>query len=625
MAIDKITVERDTEEWQRLSERLTGHFEEHKELIKVEEELFFLIRYPYTEETDEELIKRDCKALVTWSQRAFKQGLREYSDDLKLFQSLCKKLYLDQELYVIFLELLPKQEKEEVTPLDPEELESDEVYGIDLGTTNSCIAQMDVSGNAIVKPNIEGMNTTPSVISYEEGTDIPFVGNVAKEALISDPLRTVAFIKRDIGNDDYESKCEVKDSPVKISAYILKKLVTDVNTLENKNIKNVVITCPAYFGTKEREQTKQAGLLAGLNVLTLINEPTAAAISYGISLSQDKNILVYDLGGGTFDVSILSTKAGEIEVIATGGDHHLGGIDWDLLLAKHIAKEANIDINFDDNRQDKEHLMLKNMLLISAEQCKKNLRTRNATTVNIPYKGETKRIEITLELFDQLTSVLLEQTIEKMKEVIEIANNKGYSRINEYLLVGGSSRMLQIKKRVDAEFGCNAKLTDPDMAVAKGAAIYGHSLLHPDAKTPVITDTSSNSYGIGCYNKEDVYVVRNLIKAQTEVTEFSRLTFRTVYNNQSSLLVEVFEGNSMEDENDILDSTLLEKMNIDLKKPYPKDFPFTLEFQRNKEGILSVHVQIDDLKWDAELKLKGVLDKDELDKTKKEIQDTQVG
>lgn len=625
MAIDKVTVERDTEEWLRLSVSLEKHFEQYKELISVENELFYLLKYPYSDDHRIELVKEYAKSLNVWSQRAFKQGLRDYSDDLKLYQSLCKKIYLDQDIFVLFLAILKEQAGENIEEETVKMDNVDTVYGIDLGTTNSCIAIVDETGKAIVKPNMEGLNTTPSVVSYEEGSNNPFVGEVAKEALISDPLRTVAFIKREIGNDAYSCKCEISDSPVKVSAYILKKLVDDVNQLEGKDNKNVVITCPAYFGTKEREQTKQAGVIAGLNVLSIINEPTAAALAYGIGLKDDKNILVYDLGGGTFDVSILSVTNDEMTVVATGGEHRLGGVDWDLLLAKYIAKEAGIELDFEANLFDKEYLMLKNLLLINAEKCKKALSVRESFVVNIPYKGVTKRITISIELFNQLTSVLLDQTIDRMKEVLEIAEGKGVTHIDEYLLVGGSTRMDQVKKRIDSEFNCLAKLTDPDMAVAKGAALYADSLVHPERSRHKIHDTSSNSYGIGCYNESGNYVVRNLIKAQTEVVGSSQLRFRTMYDNQKDLLVELYEGNSMEDENDILDSVLLDKVNIDLKKSYPKDYPFDLEFKRTSEGLLEIYVKLDEMQWAAQVNLSGILDAQDVNKQRKEIEEIQVG
>lgn len=504
------------------------------------------------------------------------------------------------------------------------------VYGIDLGTTNSCIALIDEYSKPVVNPNSEGLNTTPSVVSYEKGSNNPFVGEVAKEALMSDPTRTVAFIKREIGNDNFQSKCEIPESPVVVSAYILKKLVDDANSFNNSAVKDVVITCPAYFGTKEREQTKQAGKIAGLNVLSIINEPTAAAISYGIKATDNKTILVYDLGGGTFDVSVIQAKGGNIDVIATGGDHRLGGVDWDTLLAKYIAKKADININFDSEVKEEEFLSIKNVLLLNAEKGKKMLTSVVEVTVNIPYKGETKRITINRDTFDQLTSVLLDQTIEKVHEVIDIAKSKGISAIDEVLLVGGSTRMPQVKKRVDKDLNCNANISDPDMAVAKGAALYAKNIKNQGTGRGLggdkINDTSANSYGIECFAfEDDILVVQNLIVSQSPVVCTGQHVFQTRFDGQSSVSLPVYEGTSQNDTIDPLDATLLETHNLDLKRGYPKGTPVIVFFDRTFEGILKVHAEAEGNYLDFELKLKGVLSTEEVKKEMDRLRNIKVG
>jgi len=231
--------------------------------------------------------------------------------------------------------------------------ESRLVYGIDLGTTYSCVAIVDEYDKAIVQQNFEGKLTTPSVVLID-GNDI-IVGEEAKNTSVDQPEKTVAFIKREIGVDESFSKPTKfpgGHDPVEISAMILAKIVKDANAMsESPNpIKNVVITCPAYFGTKEREQTKQAGIAAGLNVLGIINEPTAAAIAYGTKVDQRKLILVYDLGGGTFDVTLIRVDNGNIKVLATGGDHKLGGADWDIVLAEYMLDSGKIAAYGTNNR-----------------------------------------------------------------------------------------------------------------------------------------------------------------------------------------------------------------------------------------------------------------------------------
>lgn len=508
------------------------------------------------------------------------------------------------------------------------------VYGIDLGTTNSCIALIDEYGKAVVNPNSEGTNTTPSVVSYEEGTNSPFVGEVAKEALISDPTRTVAFIKREMGNDNFKSTCDVSENPVKVSAYILKKMVDDANSTNTKNINDVVITCPAYFGTREREQTKQAGIVAGLNVLSIINEPTAAAISYGVESKGNKTILVYDLGGGTFDVSIISIKNEIIEVVATGGDHRLGGVDWDTLLAKYIAKEIGINIDFDSQRYDKDYLSIKNLLLLNAEKAKKALTQRNEVIVNIPYNGKTHRIPVSSSLFEQLTSILLNQTIEKMEEVIDIAKSKGHFKIDEIILVGGSTRMPQVKIRVEKELSCNADIKDPDMAVAKGAAIFASRIKEekiqysPRIRGEIggIKDTSANSYGVGCSEiGTEKSIVQNVIMAQSAVAIKGQCGLSIKYDQQSSILFPIYEGTSTESIIEPVDATLIESFELDLGKGYSIGTPIDFELERTSEGILKVHAEVDGHVLRADLKLKGVLTQEEVRRAQSEIRNIKVG
>lgn len=220
------------------------------------------------------------------------------------------------------------------------------VYGIDLGTTYSCIAQVDQFDQAVVLRNFESDSITPSVVYFEDENNV-MVGKDAKDMLNSEPEKAVSFIKREMGNDAAFDKSANNTpyhfDPSEISAFILKKLVKDANDANGypEPIKDVVITCPAYFGNKERMQTKQAGIIAGLNVLAIINEPTAAAIAYGTKVEDRKTILVYDLGGGTFDVTIILVNKGAIKVIATGGDHHLGGVDWDTEVANWLLDQFN--------------------------------------------------------------------------------------------------------------------------------------------------------------------------------------------------------------------------------------------------------------------------------------------
>lgn len=310
------------------------------------------------------------------------------------------------------------------------------VYGIDLGTTYSCIAQVDQFDQAIVLRNFEGDATTPSVVYFEDENNV-LVGKDAKAMLETEPEKAVSFIKREMGNDAAFDKSlnttPYHLDPSEISALILKKLVKDANDANGfpEPIKDVVITCPAYFGNKERMQTKQAGIIAGLNVLSIINEPTAAAIAYGTKVDERKTILVYDLGGGTFDVTIILVNKGAIKVIATGGDHHLGGVDWDTELASYMLDAFNSanDTNFSFDGDT----MLKNTLLNMAENKKKLLTGKNKVNVNINWEGKSARFEITRELFDSLTISKLNETIDATNSILEIARKKGFEKLMNFV------------------------------------------------------------------------------------------------------------------------------------------------------------------------------------------------
>ena len=404
------------------------------------------------------------------------------------------------------------------------------VYGIDLGTTYSCIAQVDQFDQAIVLRNFEGDATTPSVVYFEDENNV-LVGKDAKAMLETEPEKAVSFIKREMGNDAAFDKSlnttPYHLDPSEISALILKKLVKDANDANGfpEPIKDVVITCPAYFGNKERMQTKQAGIIAGLNVLSIINEPTAAAIAYGTKVDERKTILVYDLGGGTFDVTIILVNKGAIKVIATGGDHHLGGVDWDTELASYMLDAFNSanDTNFSFDGDT----MLKNTLLNMAENKKKLLTGKNKVNVNINWEGKSA--------------------------ILEIARKKGFEKIDEFLLVGGSSRMPQVKARIDQEYGVDARIGDVDEVVAKGAAIYAMNEAYSqavqeyeegdrdDRPAPIrgdrarVMNVTSKTYGLGLVENK----VGNMIFANTSLPFSFKREFCTAYENQHVLTLPI--------------------------------------------------------------------------------------
>ena len=519
------------------------------------------------------------------------------------------------------------------------------VYGIDLGTTYSCVSQVDKFDQAVVLRNFEGDATTPSAV-YFEGPEKVIVGKEAKEMLAAEPENTVVFVKREMGVDASFDKATNQFpyhyDPAEISAFILKKLVKDANSLGDnpEPIKDVVITCPAYFGTKERMQTKQAGEIAGLNVLAIINEPTAAAIAYGVKVDEPKRVLVYDLGGGTFDVTMINVDGGAIKVIATGGDHHLGGVDWDTALAEYALGVYN-EQNGTSYPLD-EDIRLKNRLLIDAELKKKQLTAKESVKWNIDYEGRSARVEITRELFDSLTADRLEETIEATRKVLKIAEEKGYKGFDVLLLVGGSSRMPQIKERLDREFGCDAKLTDPDECVAKGAAIYamneayrqavkdyeeGESDVKPkpiSGDRTTVVNVTSKTYGTDVTGPNGEALVQNIIFANTALPVRRESGFKTTVDNQRNVSVKVFESDFTDLKTDeIVDEKfcdLLRSEVLPLTKQWPKGTPITVVFDLDAEGLLSVHASVDKDALDFELTITGVKNQEELSASKQMVE-----
>lgn len=529
------------------------------------------------------------------------------------------------------------------------------VYGIDLGTTYSCIAQIDKFDVPIVLRNFEGDVTTPSVVYINENMVV--VGKEAKHRLTDEPENTVALIKRSMGIDaDFKKPTKFPNGldPSEISALILKKLVQDANAASDNSeaIKDVVITCPAYFGTKERLQTKQAGEIAGLNVLDIINEPVAAAISYGIRLDARKTILVYDLGGGTFDVTIIRVDGGTIKVIATGGDARLGGVDWDIIMSEYMLdtynEEHGTDYAFDTIEPG-----LRNTLLLEAEQKKKTLTAIPKVVATVAYDGKSTRVEITRQKFDELTKHMLDETMDTTMELVAIAKTKGVKKIDEVLLVGGSSRMPQIKARIDSELGVNALLNDPDECVAKGAAIfamneaYGRAveayegdstgtvkkpeLLGRNTRTRVVNVTSK-TYGMGCRFEGEDNMVANLIFANTSLPTKATESFYTIVDNQSGISIRIFESDVTDAENDrgIPESaaSLLKDggdgvriLNFS-RNDYPQGTEVVVSFEIDEAGILSVHAELKSYPADKinfTLKLDGVKTPEELAKSSRKI------
>lgn len=507
-----------------------------------------------------------------------------------------------------------------------------EIFGIDLGTTNSCIATLDLdSQQPIVIKNSSDMQTTPSVVFYDE-YDQPSVGDDAKRAMSSDPTRAVAFIKREISNPNYKRKIgDIDVSPVKISALILKKLVDDANMARQyegkKQIMQAVITVPAYFGNDERMLTRKAGELAGLEVLDLLNEPTAAALSYGRdTFKEGRTIMVYDLGGGTFDVSIMQMRNGQLDTLSTDGDHHLGGKDWDEAIVDYALLASDYDVTYDDIANTREG----GQLILAAEQCKKMLTQNPKAPIKFRFKGNMKMVEISRATFEELTQEKLDMTIACVRNAIRLAG--GNIKIDEIILVGGSSRMPMVRRRIEKEFpNVNIRLDrfEPDLAVAKGAAIHAQNLATPNdgdrKRVKIGTDKGSRSYGVSAFGADNQRHIYNLIK-RTDPMEFTGTddTFSTRDDGQQEVAIRIYENASPDYEVDINKGRLIKEGTICWGFPVPKDTKLTYKVRRGKDGIVHISATCQGHEYSTTIEPQLMLSDDQMMQIMDEFEDIQL-
>ena len=411
------------------------------------------------------------------------------------------------------------------------------VIGIDLGTTNSCVAVME-GGEAVVIPNAEGNRTTPSVVAFSK-TGERMVGQVAKRQAITNPDRTISSIKREMGSD-YKVTVDGKSyTPQEISAMILQKLKADAEAYLGAPVTEAVITVPAYFTDSQRQATKDAGKIAGLDVKRIINEPTAAALAYGVDKEQSQKIMVYDLGGGTFDVSILDIDDGVIEVLATAGNNRLGGDDFDKAVMDWMAAEFKKDTGIDLTGDKVAMQRLKE----AAEKAKIELSGVTSTNINLPYitadATGPKHLDLTLTRakFDQLTANLVEATSGPVKQAMSDAGLSS-SDISKVLMVGGSSRIPAVQEMVKKLTGKEGfKGINPDECVAMGAALQG-GVFTGDVKGLLLLDVTPLSLGIETMGG----VFTKLIDRNTTIPVKKSQIFSTAADNQTSVEVNVLQG-----------------------------------------------------------------------------------
>ena len=489
------------------------------------------------------------------------------------------------------------------------------VIGIDLGTTNSCVAVME-GGEPVVIANAEGARTTPSVVAFQkDGSRV--VGQVAKRQAVANPDKTVISIKRKRGSD-YKVQIDDKGySPQEISAMILSKLKADAEAYLGGKVTDAVITCPAYFTDSQRQATKDAGKIAGLNVLRIINEPTAAALSYGLDKEKENSkVMIYDLGGGTFDVSILEISDGGFEVLATNGNNMLGGDDFDKRLMDYMVDEFKKSHGVDLSK-DK---MAMQRLKEAAEKAKIELSGMTSTSVSLPFISMTDagpahlELEITRQKFETLIADLVEKTAEPMRLAMKDAG-LSYSDINRVIMVGGSTRVPAVVEKVKQITGKEPfKGVDPDECVAVGAAIQG-GVLTGEVKDVLLLDVMPLSLGIETLGN----VFTRLIDRNTTIPVKKSQVFSTAADNQTSVEIHILQG----EREFCRDNQTMGRFMLTGIAPAPRGIPqIEVTFDVDANGI--VHVEAKDLgtgkSTDITITSSTNLSEDEINKAVKEAE-----
>jgi len=536
------------------------------------------------------------------------------------------------------------------------------VFGIDLGTTYSSIAYVDDEGKAVVVPNQEEELATPSVILFDE--DKIRVGSSAKLSARLKPHEVVCFIKRSMGEADFLfDHGNVTYRPEELSSFVLRKLAWDAERHLGESVTDVVITCPAYFGINEREATRIAGEIAGLNVRQIINEPTAAAIAYGSTEAKEgRVVLVYDLGGGTFDITTIDVSEEAIRVICTGGDHNLGGKDWDDRIVAFLVERFQEQTSTSDDPLEDPHTW--QSLQLAAEEAKMALSRENRVTIPVSCNGNQAEITLDEATFETLTEDLLARTVSLVQSTLEEARKKGFEKMDEIIMVGGSTRMPQVAQRILKEFNMRPMMFDPEKAVARGAAIYGWKLAmdnrliervaeknrktseevagrmdfdsekvraamrkmavdmgYGDMKGSLVTirDVSSKSFGVVIGSEDGGEEVYNMVLRNSAVPTAISDTFYTQAENQDRVDVRIAECETSEERVNLENAVEIGTAVLHLPYGLPDQSPVEISFSLNNEGRLTILAKeaVENRSVEVTIETNSVISGEELEQAKK--------
>ncbi len=485
------------------------------------------------------------------------------------------------------------------------------VYGIDLGTTYSAVAHINEQNLAEIINNFEGDPTTPSAIFFEgEGNVV--VGAEAKRAALAEPDDSCLLIKREMGTDyEVEYQGQVY-TPESLSALILKALVDAANDATGGDTQQVAITVPAYFGTQEREATRQAGQIAGLDVVGIVTEPVAAALSIGVGLGEPTTVMVYDLGGGTFDTTVMKVEPGTVEVVGVDGSRTLGGADWDDALVKLIIERFVAEAGEDAAACEYDEEFLLDVRL-KAEDAKKSLTRRESIQQRLSWESHKASVTITREEFESATKHLVDQTVEISRRTVETAQQKVSGLdVDKVLLVGGSSRMPMIAEALRNDLGWEPVNTDFDLAVAKGAAIYGQAqieeILSYDGDAPAnpsgekklflggahslnVKNVLARSLGIEFLrdgSEEEKYINHFAHANDPLPAEPDPIQALTVSENQEQVRIALFEQAGEQESEDPDDNRLLKDVELPFARPMPKESPIDIKITITSEGLVRI-------------------------------------